>query len=1167
MGQAVAHEVEELATCGGRGRLLQLREKGSHQEQGSHRERWVLMREVMTSEEGCLSRSDLSTRLSMPDFIVVKANEVKQSALVEINENGTLYRLAPGERGKRPASVKELAMPDAAVTYGGQLMCSIDNKLQENSLQIYRCRDVQDIIDILHEQVSVGAESFNIAIGLEMVRMDFDKARLVEEQETRIVENTRRMLPNQIVTSLTFGPMRRLRLTMAPDVLTSYLARLKEDPKTSKESMISLMRGRGVDYWDIERFKEATGSSNDARGKTARYFQILAAQAPTVQFLVLDEHEEYKGTFTIKDAIMQMTTSLQRGASKLETWKVFASWEPLNFTTSAEFMNQARWHCAMGDEENWQRLALRVMAALVSEASHQLENHATKAAAKRSSAFDQLVRQKRSERMHTMQAQDTEMLITASRSKLDTLVGDYERGNLRRENFEEQFEEVCQATLNTVDAYLMPQAHAKEPYVDDLVACLALKADYLRYLYVWIPSRRSSIDTQAILGLYQQAIELAAALRPRHYLTTIAQVNHALARCELFRDADEAAADCRRAVAREGVRHLHELPTATEIFSWKLLEGNLAAFETKLVILDLTFAPESLYAHGDAVMFDKPEGATEMLARPAHAHAKPGGSTEPAPAGPILRSASRRDMESELCAMPGLGRYLGLRLDSAMRESTLCQILDQCPREHGRTEASLEEQAIRRWLRSQPMRPRGVGKDPQPPWIAEIQWVDYMEPVAAEDSTPGGDARCADGLQRFRVACTVRFKVPELKFPTSKTKEGAPIRSPQVAHELLHDLHQHLGHPTHARMLQVLLEVPSPNTEWLAESVDQFQCDRCQKVYARESSHRRRRHGSHHKHHSHHSHHVRHHHSHHSHHSHHVHHHQSHQSHHSQHSQQHTARSNTAPDESKHQLQSSGSPLPAMEREPSRTVHRSRSVGRTSTLPHASFGVWIESFSEKLLAWPRPPPPAAQALAALTEGPPQTQAEAEAPPGGVSEPAQSTEISKESQPAPQPQQPVEPETVTILQSSDLCRIATVLDNDGVLLEDVSGNVTGGSRLRQGDVLLFRDALKRASVKDLSSMSVYETDGGVKLAVLPCLRVSGAHVVDIVSYPDVHHLFEGFGSGGPLRPTAAFQSLEGLRRKASSSSGTGSSGNTVKPRRVRGLSGRRNPRDASARGCR
>mmetsp|Transcript_14775 Transcript_14775/g.27372 ORF Transcript_14775/g.27372 Transcript_14775/m.27372 type:complete len:94 (-) Transcript_14775:20-301(-) len=88
--------------------------------------------------------------------------------------------------------------------------------------------------------------------------------------------------------------------------------------------------------------------------------------------------------------------------------------------------------------------------------------------------------------------------------------------------------------------------------------------------------------------------------------------------------------------------------------------------------------------------------------------------------------------------------------------------------------------------------------------------------------------------------------------------------------------------------------------------------------------------------------------------------------------------------------------------------------------------------------------------------------------------------------------------------------------------------------------------------------------------VPCLKTSSCCILDIVEYVDVHQKFHGFPRGKTLQPANTDFSLEALRaqiamEKKEEKVNAGQDG-AVTRRRIPGLSARRDPKQASARGC-
>lgn len=1073
MGHQISHEIKELATCGGRDGALPVSLdwplQVDHRKSlfGGHVEKLMLMRDTLANGESVIFRTDLKSKLRIHDFIICRPDEAKQSALVAISEDGRISPVRPGER-RRGDVTRHLHLPDAVVTYGGKLMVRINPRdLDELPARVYRCDSEEDVLKILHAMVSVGAENLSIVMGMELIRLDFDKNRFAGEHERLILENSRLMMENRIVTSLTFGPLISVKLKAAPDRLATYFNRLKVDDKADKDRLVLEMKGRDVDPLDIERFKEATGAERDTRGKTGRFFQILAAQAHKKGFLIYEDKPDTQASSstpeeqTLTQVVTKVAETLRQLASKPETWRMFLSWEPLRVCTASDFMGQAHYHRAMGDDEAFVRLALRAMDCLASEYVHaHPSSHAapTSHAIPHGGAFDHFIHMLRQKKHQTVVEQDTYVMFSTTKGMIDKLVEQYTSGEIRQERFEETFQHVCKSMIAIVDAALLPLARA-EGDNEGLVQSLRTKADYLRYLHVWIPAHRAE-DGARIKALYHEAVEATVELEARHVQTTTSYVNLGLLHAEVFRDCDSAAAACRSGMQRESARTLHKTPSASEIFNWQLLQSNVAAFETRIFIVEITFEGAGFRAHRDNVVAHSPAGSSKLhLAKQAQA-AKAKAKAKAAAKQASAAASAAQQTKHDICSVTGFQHWMGvLRPDPTVQAAPV-----EIPQKD--LEATPEEQVVLRWLHSQPLKRRQAGKKDVPlSWLSELQWIDHVEVAEVDEDE---DVTC-------RVACAVRFFVPPLNVPQAKPT-GVQM---QEFRDVLRHLHESLGHASHEKMRDILRQQVLPDREWVLDAVDDVICDRCERYHASQVQARNEAHA------------------------------------HKKHGRRVSimgmpSAAGNAPPESMNAVRSTAPNAEAGE-------------GAAKAPPkkhfHA-FAVWIQQFTEALRDWP------------------------------IRHYAPSQE----------------PKRVRLQDLSRLRDVVRCLDNDGVVFEDLDKGVIGSTALHQGDVLLFKDNLKGKSVKQLMESVANGGEDGNTLQFFPCPRVVEARIVEMAPYSLFHHLFRGFQTARLLEPLAGFQSLRTLEQDIVHSHKSVQS-NAPQPRRIAGLSARRNPLQASSRGCR
>eukprot|EP00435_Cladocopium_sp_Y103_P010188 s1370_g2.t1 len=168
---------------------------------------------------------------------------------------------------------------------------------------------------------------------------------------------------------------------------------------------------------------------------------------------------------------------------------------------------------------------------------------------------------------------------------------------------DEMFETFQQATLQVSysNGGGHPTSHGRaqsRPDLERQVMCLRQKADYLRYMYFWLPGARQHEDE--IVQTYRRAAEMANGLHPRHVIGSSVFVNLACFYAECKRDNEMATSVCKDGKVW-GTRHSDRVPTAGEIFGFTLLERNLEALESQLALLELSFDQDELELHKEAL--------------------------------------------------------------------------------------------------------------------------------------------------------------------------------------------------------------------------------------------------------------------------------------------------------------------------------------------------------------------------------------------------------------------------------------------------------------------------------------------------------------------------------------------------------------------------------------
>jgi len=143
-----------------------------------------------------------------------------------------------------------------------------------------------------------------------------------------------------------------------------------------------------------------------------------------------------------------------------------------------------------------------------------------------------------------------------------------------------------------------------------------------------------------------------------------------------------------------------------------------------------------------------------------------------------------------------------------------------------------------------------------------------------------------------------------------------------------------------------------------------------------------------------------------------------------------------------------------------------------------------------------------------------------------------------------------------------------MDDDGILEHEA--RVGDNPNVYPGDTMIVPEDMSIQEFKAAESKKAAGLGTTLMYRFVPCLKTSSCCILDIVEYVDVHQKFHGFPRGKTLQPANTDFSLEALRaqiamEKKEEKVNAGQDG-AVTRRRIPGLSARRDPKQASARGC-
>lgn len=460
---------------------------------------------------------------------------------------------------------------------------------------VRRC-SAEEVVEHVLGVLQTGADSVNLVLGYEMLQLHFDKMDVVEEADHRVRP--------WIITHYAWGPVRHFRLWPEPDSLQKYfdiMADANRNAYEVQQKILRELRRSGHTHEEVERFLDSTGGDGSDHGlmdaKTDQLLRMMAKKATTQGFWIQETDESFHPldgnlpregksgrmapptpphrvkTDTVEHTMKALVKQLGVLAGDIQKWQLLIDWEPRFAKTMKESLHEAQRLRMMGDESGHVRMALKTV--------------------------ELMEKMTPSQRLGTAKLNNTEWyaVVMANKQIADEMFETFQQGGMPRDRFEKLLEQHCKRVIRMVEGTLLPMAEHNRD-LERQVMCLRQKADYLRYMYFWLPGARQHEDE--IVQTYRRAAEMANGLHPRHVIGSSVFVNLACFYAECKRDNDMAISVCKDGKVW-GTRHSDRVPTAGEIFGFTLLERNLEALESQLALLELSFDEDELELHKEAL--------------------------------------------------------------------------------------------------------------------------------------------------------------------------------------------------------------------------------------------------------------------------------------------------------------------------------------------------------------------------------------------------------------------------------------------------------------------------------------------------------------------------------------------------------------------------------------
>lgn len=842
MGQAVASEITRVGREG--------TDVVNSLLPGLSAERKELITPTMST---AIDRSDLVTRLQLNTDRYVRLEANNLSVRVVLGERGEITRIrstaqaleaigsrkrivefiVPGIKGQDDSS-------HVHVLGSGQVFSIRINSDECPKLPtiIKRCYErkgrsvVDEIVDLLLTVLGCGGETLNLTICHQMLELEFDKIDILGEKED--VSITERKVPH-VITSFLWARVHHYKLLPKRDNLAQFFKEVDIGRKSRQRIVREMRSNHQVPEEEIQRFIEGTGGPQSVGPKTDRFLRMMAAQAATRPFEKVEgrdvtfalsprakpgldprvdvhlrrQHDDDPSRYsTIRENVLAIISELleQRGLpSKAAAhgeeapaghepwndWQLLVGWEPLRVTNFLEAMHEARRCAVAGDHMGFIRFALK--AVQLNTKSRHKQRTGTE------SGKDIEYPSK-----EAFSDSSVDAILSANKFTLSDMIKKLHDGELPRERFEEHFQNTCDSVMNFIDQFLMPlYQSSKEEKVERVVLCLQTKADYLRYLHVFVPSRRTNMHEAE--ELYEKAIKQCWELKePRSLEALTTCVNYAVFCSEVRRRNDVAARVCRKGIAK-GTVELERMQEfkwraqmgPSQIFNWHLLKDNLAAFESQLIFLKISFRPNDMAAHEEVEARPGDPGYADAgVVQPTAANAKRRGLaglwTGGASRKSQLAEPQPRQLEPALAACLGLGGRGGRTCLQAGRDSLIErqptppelvatpkgeEVVTPQAKPIEAAGVTARDRAVLRWLRARPLFVRGraasVDADgsssdqedtskPSGGHIASVRWVHHTEQSGPDLQEWHGEVQEADASPMGGARDSVDFGMPTM---------------------------------------------------------------------------------------------------------------------------------------------------------------------------------------------------------------------------------------------------------------------------------------------------------------------------------------------------------------------------------------------------------------------
>uniref|UniRef100_A0A7S0B9U1 14-3-3 domain-containing protein n=1 Tax=Pyrodinium bahamense TaxID=73915 RepID=A0A7S0B9U1_9DINO len=613
-------------------------------------------------------------------------------------------------------------------------VCSKDTEQILPVVKMYKSG--KEMRDQLYEFLRGGAVDLEVTVGQEMLVVEYDPIAILSELEQRDEESWR-TTKNQVITSFAWMVPFTYHFEAIHDPIKKLLERIqkqptKEDRQLTKEQILRELKNREE---LCNRFNKFMQDDEEISSLAEKYLRYMVDTVPERRFhlnhneagtqgAAKDGGHSKGGGKTVEQCIGEMLEKVKQESRIMDNWQLLIGWEPVQVKTAREAMHEAQRYKAMGQETEAMRCALRA-----------------------ASLGNELAGRQQWDPQQGLLPRDQDFVIFAGKEMVDEMLEQFENNKMSRSTFEDQFADLCDTMVTTLNNIL-----ASKDGPEHVAIYNRQLADYLRYLHVFVPRRRSSEDK--IEAHYRTAENNAKRLRRRHLAGISTAVNFAVHCAEVQRDSAKAAAICRQCLTDDSTRkeeedsghqNLNQQINPSEVFNWDLLKQNLVAFETRIVILRVSFRLNSWKAH-QKVFRKRDQGASG----PGSAKGLPG--SDAALGGQLTgRKAglmNRRDKAR------GCFECMPRAADDTTGGGTPRTAADAGPGAAGSATPKQSEEdplddlrTVRRWLNSCPLRPEqnddadSDGEEEGAARWRAIRWVDHAEPMEtdeAEDITGPG---------------------------------------------------------------------------------------------------------------------------------------------------------------------------------------------------------------------------------------------------------------------------------------------------------------------------------------------------------------------------------------------------------------------------------------------